>query len=187
MTDVTRILAAIEDGDPRAVDGLLPIVYNELRALAEYRMARESPGQTLQATALVHEAYLRLLGDDEAGRQWENKGHFFAAAAEAMRRILIDRARAKGAVKRGGGRARVSLTGDQLTLDAVPQEILDLDEALGRLAEEDPAKADLVKLRFFAGLSLPQAAAVLGISTTTADRHWAYGRAWLYNELRREE
>ncbi|MCH8153556.1 MAG: sigma-70 family RNA polymerase sigma factor [Planctomycetes bacterium] len=186
MTDVTRILTAIEDGDTRAVDELLPIVYNELRSLAEYRMARESPGQTLQATALVHEAYLRLLGDDEAGRQWENKGHFFAAAAEAMRRILIDR-RAKGAVKRGGGRARVSLVADQVTLDAVPQEILDLDEALGRLAEEDPAKADLVKLRFFAGLSLPQAATVLGISTTTADRHWAYARAWLYNELRREE
>ncbi len=187
MTDVTRILAAIEDGDVRAVDELLPIVYNELRALAEHRMASESPGQTLQATALVHEAYLRLLGDDEAGRQWENKGHFFAAAAEAMRRILIDRARAKGAVKRGGGRARVSLVADQLKLDAVPQEILDLDEALGRLAEEDPAKADLVKLRFFAGLSLPQAATVLGISSTTADRHWAYARAWLYNELRREE
>ncbi|MCH8343264.1 MAG: sigma-70 family RNA polymerase sigma factor [Planctomycetes bacterium] len=185
MTDVTRILAAIEGGDTRAVDELLPIVYNELRALAEYRMARESPGQTLQATALVHEAYLRLIGGEHC--DWDGRGHFFAAAAEAMRRILIDRARAKGAVKRGGGRARVSLTGDQVTLDAVPQEILDLDEALGRLAEEDPAKADLVKLRFFAGLSLPQAATVLGISTTTADRHWAYARAWLYNELRREE
>ena len=124
-----------------------------------------------------------MLGDDEAPGQWENKGHFFAAAAEAMRRILIDRTRAKGAVKRGGGRARVSLTGDQVTLDAVPQEILDLDEALGRLAEEDPAKADLVKLRFFAGLNLPQAAAVLGISSTTADRHWAYARAFLYREI----
>ena len=165
----------------------MPIVYDELRALAEHRMAGESPGQTLQATALVHEAYLRLLGDDEAGRRWDKKGHFFAAAAEAMRRILIDRARAKGAGKRGGGRARVSLSPEQITLDAVPQEILDLDEALGRLAEEDPSKADLVKLRFFAGLSLPQAAAVLSISSTTADRHWAYARAWLYNELRREE
>ncbi len=185
--DVTQILQAVERGDERAAEQLLPIVYDELRALAEHRMARESPGQTLQATALVHEAYLRLLGDDEAGRQWENKGHFFSAAAEAMRRILIDRARAKGAGKRGGGRARVSLAGDQVTLDAVPPEILDLDEALGRLAEEDPSKADLVKLRFFAGLSLPQAAAVLGISSTTADRHWAYARAWLYNDLRRDE
>ncbi len=185
--DVTRILQAVERGDERAAEQLLPIVYDELRALAEHRMAGESPGQTLQATALVHEAYLRLLGDDEAGRRWDNKGHFFAAAAEAMRRILIDRASAKGAGKRGGGRARVSLSPDQITLDAVPQEILDLDEALGRLAEEDPSKADLVKLRFFAGLSLPQAAAVLGISSTTADRHWAYARAWLYNELRRED
>ncbi len=185
--DVTQILQAVERGDERAAEQLLPIVYDELRALAERRMARESPGQTLQASALVHEAYLRLLGDDGAGRQWENKDHFFAAAAEAMRRILIDRARAKGASKRGGGRARISLTADQVTLDAVPQEILDLDEALGRLAEEDPGKADLVKLRFFAGLSLPQAAAVLGISSTTADRHWAYARAWLYNDLRRDE
>ncbi len=185
--DVTRILQAVERGDECAAEQLLPIVYDELRTLAEHRMARESPGQTLQATALVHEAYLRLLGDDEAGRQWDNKGHFFAAAAEAMRRILIDRARAKDAGKRGGGRARVSLAADQITLDAVPQEILDLDEAIGRLAEEDPSKAELVKLSFFAGLSLPQTAAVLGISSTTADRHWAYARAWLYNELRREE
>jgi len=185
--DVTRILQAVERGDRRAAEQLLPIVYDELRALAKHRMANESPGQTLQATALVHEAYLRLLGDDEAGRQWDNKGHFFAAAAEAMRRILIDRARAKGANKRGGGRARVSLSPEQITLDTVPQELLDLDEAIGRLAEEDPSKADLVKLRFFAGLSLPQAAAVLGISPTTADRHWAYARAWLYNELRRQE
>ncbi len=185
--DVNQILQAVERGDERAAEQLLPIVYDELRALAERRMARESPGQTLQATALVHEAYLRLLGDDEAGGQWENKGHFFAAAAEAMRRILIDRARAKGASKRGSGRARISLSAESVTLDAVPQEILDLDEALGRLAEEDQGKADLVKLRFFAGLSLPQVAAVLGISSTTADRHWAYARAWLYNELRREE
>ncbi len=133
--DVTRILQAVERGDERAAEQLLPIVYDELRDLAQRRMARESPGQTLQATALVHEAYLRLLGDDEAGRQWDNKGHFFAAVAEAMRRILIDRARAKGAGKRGGGRARVSLSPDQITLDAVPQEVLDLDEALGRLAE----------------------------------------------------
>ena len=183
--DVTRILQAVERGDERAAEQLLPIVYNELRDLAQRRIARESPGQTLQATALVHEAYLRLLGDDEAGSQWDNKGHFFAAAAEAMRRILIDRARAKGAGKRGGGRARVSLSPDQITLDAVPQEILDLDEALGRLADEDRVKADLVKLRFFAGLSLPQAASVLGISSTTADRHWAYARAWPYNDLRR--
>ncbi len=183
--DVTRILQAVERGDQRAAEQLLPIVYDELRALAQHRMAGESPGQTLQATALVHEAYLRLLGDDEAGRQWDNKGHFFAAAAEAMRRILIDRARAKGAIKRGR-RARVSLSPDQVTLDTVPQELLDLDEAIRRLAEEDASKADLVKLRFFAGLSLPQAAAVLGISPTTADRHWAYARAWLYNDLRRE-
>ena len=185
--DVTRILQAVQRGDRQAAEQLLPIVYDELRVLAEHRMAGESPGQTLQATALVHEAYLRLLGDDQAGRQWGNKGHFFAAAAEAMRRILIDRARAKGANKRGGGRAKVSLSPDQVTLDTVPQELLDLDEAIGCLAREDAAKADLVKLRFFAGLSLPQAAAVLGISSTTADRYWAYARAWLYNELRREE
>ncbi len=178
--------ASKKDQDQSAAE-LLSIVYAQLRALAQRNLDGERPGHTLTATALVHEAYLRLLGDDGAGRSWENKAHFFAAAAEAMRRILIDRARAKGAVKRGGGRARVSLVADQVTLDAVPQEILDMDQALGRLAEEDPAKADLVKLRFFAGLSLAQAAAVLGISSTTADRHWAYARAWLYNELRREE
>lgn len=166
------------------IDGLLPAVYNELRKLAEARIAAEAPGHTLQPTALVHDAYLRLLGADGAQRSWENKGHYFSAAAEAMRRILIDRARAKGALKRGGDRKRVVLELDQITLAEVPDEILDLDSALQRLAKEEPVKAELVKLRFFAGLNLRQAAAVLGISSTTANRYWAYARAWLFDELR---
>jgi RNA polymerase sigma factor (TIGR02999 family) len=182
--DVTHILEAIEHGDAGAAERLLPLVYDELRALAEQRLARERSGQTLQATALVHEAYLRLLGPDETDHaRWEGRGHFFGAAAEAMRRILIDRARARGAAKRGGDARRIRLDPAALTLDAVPPEIVDLDDALTRLAAEDPAKADLVKLRFFGGLTLKQAAAVLGISPTTADRHWAYARAWLYAEL----
>jgi len=184
--EVTRILHAIERGDARASEDLLPAVYDELRALADARLARERPGQTLQATALVHEAYLRLVGPDpRAPSPWDGRAHFFAAAAEAMRRILIDRARARGAVKRGGPIKRARLDPAALTLDSVPPEILDLDEALGRLAREDPAKADLVKLRFFAGLTMDQAAAALGISPATADRHWAYARAWLYDALTR--
>ncbi len=195
--EVTLILEAIDRGDAGASQRLLPLVYEELRALADRRLAHERPGQTLQATALVHEAYLRLVGPEEATEpvQWDSRGHFFAAAAEAMRRILLDRARAKAAIKRGGaggsagidgGAAaaqRIKLDPSQLTLDAVPAELIDLDEALTKFAAEEPAKADLVKLRFFGGLSLKQAATILGISPTTADRHWAYARAWLYDEL----
>jgi RNA polymerase sigma factor (TIGR02999 family) len=183
-TDVTRILSAVESGDPRAAAELLPLVYEELRKLADARLAQERAGQTLQATALVHEAYLRLVGPEgEAGRDWDSRGHFFAAAAEAMRRILIDRARARGAVKRGGSAKRLVLDPEMLMLDAVPAELTDLDEALGRLEVEDPQKAALVKLRFFGGLTLKQAAAALGLPATTADRHWAYARAWLYQAL----
>ena len=181
---VTRVLQAIEAGDARASKELLPLVYDQLRALAAQRMRHERPGQTLQATALVHEAYVRLVGQGGLeGAMWDGRGHFFAAAAEAMRRILIDRARARGALKRGGDRPRMTLDQSSLTLDAPPPEILDLDEALKRLEAEDPVKADLVKLRFFGGLSLSEAAAILGISDSTADRYWAYSRAWLYNEM----
>lgn len=179
-SDVTRILTEIEQGDAAAAERLLPLVYDELRGLADRRLASEKPGQTLQATALVHEAYLRLIGTDQA---WDGRGHFFAAAAEAMRRVLIDRARANGAIKRGGGLRRLTLDGVGLFDDGVLAEVLDLDEALGRLAVAEPEKAELVKLRFFAGLTLAQAATVLGISMSTADRHWAFARAWLFNEL----
>jgi RNA polymerase sigma factor (TIGR02999 family) len=178
------------DDSPRSVDPgatehpadqLLPLVYTELRKLAQQRLQQEPAGQTLQATALVHEAYLRLLGP--AGKDaggWEGRGHFFSAAAEAMRRILVDRARARGAAKRGGGYQRLDLNTSKLSIDEVPAELLDLDAALDRLAAEAPQKADLVKLRFFAGLTLPQAAELLNISITTANRHWAYARAWLH-------
>ena len=184
MRDVTRILSAIEQGDPRASQDLLPLVYDELRGLAARRMRGEASSHTLQATALVHEAYLRLVGE-QAGHdlKWEGRGHFFAAAAEAMRRILIDHARAKGASKRGGSGRKLKLDAADLTLDDVPAELLDLDAALATLAREDAVKADLVKLRFFTGLSLKDAAAVLGISHTTADRYWAYARAWLFHEM----
>ncbi len=182
--DVTRILEAVQQGDQQASEELLPVVYEELRKLAENRMAHESSGNTLQATALVHEAYIRLVGSQEnADLRWDDRGHFFAAAAEAMRRILIDRARAGSAMKRGGGLKRTTLDSASLKSDVLPEEVLDLDEALTKLAAEDPAKAELVKLRFFGGLTLKQAAAILDISPTTADRHWAYARAWLYNEL----
>lgn len=182
MNEVTRILSAIEQGDAMAARELLPVVYEQLRALAAKRLSNEAPGQTLQATALVHEAYLRLVGDKEY--HWDSRGHFFAAAAEAMRRILIDRARAKKCEKRGGGRKRCDLTSADVTIDAVPDEILDLDEALGKLAAEDAVKAELVKLRFFGGMTLKEAANFLGISTTTADRYWAYARVFLYTEIR---
>jgi RNA polymerase sigma factor (TIGR02999 family) len=185
--DVTQILEAIDRGEPQASEQLLPLVYDELRKLADQRLARESSGQTLQATALVHEAYLRLLGPDDAGViRWDGRGHFFAAAAEAMRRIIIDHARAKRAVKRGGDGRRLKLDPSALTLDEIPDAVLDLDEALTRLAATEPDKAELVKLRFFGGLTLPQAAAVLGISGTTADRRWAYAKAWLYDALSEE-
>lgn len=185
--DVTQILAAIDHGDPGASEALLPLVYEELRKLAARRLANEAPGQTLQATALVHEAYLRLVGPDEGlVRRWDSRGHFFAAAAEAMRRILIDRARAKGALKRGGGAARLRLDQDPLASADLSAELLDLDAALTKLAVEDPTKAELVKLRFFAGLTLEEAAGMLGMSRATAARHWSYARAWLYDEMSRE-
>jgi RNA polymerase sigma factor (TIGR02999 family) len=187
-SSVTQVLSAITSGDPRAAAELLPLVYRELRDLADARLALERPGQTLQATALVHEAYLRLLGPDHnADKNWDSRGHFFAAAAEAMRRILIDRARARGAVKRGGAARRLTLDPTMLSLDSVPSAVLDLDEALTRFEAEDPQKAALVKLRFFGGLTLKQAAAALGLAPSTADRHWAYARAWLLTALAPDE
>jgi RNA polymerase sigma factor (TIGR02999 family) len=179
MNDVTRILSAIEQGDPQAAGLLLPLVYDELRKLAAQRIAREKPGQTLEATALVHEAYLRLVGAD-ANRPWDGRNHFFAAAAEAMRRILVEAARRKARIKRGGLAARRSVDLDALA-DAAPEhDLLDLHAALEQLATRDPIKAKLVELRFFTGLTLPEAAAYLGISPSTADRAWRYARAWLY-------
>ncbi len=180
--DVSTILRAIEVGDARASAELLPIVYEQLRALAAKRISSEKPGQTLQATALVHEAYVRLVADQNTG--WDSRGHFFAAAAEAMRRILIERARGKNREKRGGGRKRFDLSSADLMINAVPDEILDLDEALQKLAAEDRLKAQLVELRFFGGMSMREAADFLGISATTADRYWAYARAFLFAELR---
>jgi RNA polymerase sigma factor (TIGR02999 family) len=179
MSEVTRILSAIEQGDPSAAGQLLPLVYDELRKLAAHKLAQEKPGQTLQATALVHEAYLRLV-DTKKVQHWDSRGHFFAAAAEAMRRILIDQARRKGRPKHGGGRRRVNLE-EALSLgEAADDGVLALDEALAKLAREEPAKADIVKLHYFAGLTLEEAGRLLGISHRTAKRHWAYARAWLY-------
>jgi len=184
MTDVTRILNAIERGEAKATDDLLPLVYEELRLLAAQKLSREIPGQTLQATALVHEAYLRLLGDDE--QSWQGRRHFFAAAAEAMRRILVDNARRKKSAKHGGGHIRISLDGAEAAPDARSDELVALDEALTQLAAEDPVKAELVKLRFFAGLSIDQVAKALGISRATAIRHWSFARAWLFDKVRKE-
>jgi RNA polymerase sigma factor (TIGR02999 family) len=181
MSDVTRILSAIEQGDPRAAEQLLPLVYDELRQLAAQRLAQEKPGQTLQATALVHEAYLRLV-DTEKAQAWNSRGHFFAAASEAMRRILIDNIRRKRRPKHGGDRQRIDLD-EALSLDNPRDDLLALDEALTRLAAQEPIKAELVKLRYFAGLTLEEAAAVLGISLATAKRYWAVARAWLFAEL----
>jgi RNA polymerase sigma factor (TIGR02999 family) len=187
MNDVTRILAAIEHGDPKAAEQLLPLVYDELRRLAAQRLVQEAPGQTLQATALVHEAYLRLVGADEV-RHWDSRGHFFAAAAEAMRRILVERARRKAALKHGGQRQRLDLDGVVLTStgDDRPEELLALDEALAELERHGEQAARLVKLRFFAGLSHQQAAEALGIGRRAADRLWALARAWLYQRIRDE-
>ena len=173
----------VEKGDARAATELLPLVYEELRKLAAHKMAQEHPGQTLQATALVHEAWLRLGGDDQP--QWQNRAHFFAAAAEAMRWILIDAARRKKALRHGGGIERVDLEGLDLAASMDNDQVLALHEALDRLTEQDAAKAELVKLRFFAGLTLEEAAEVLGVSAPTAKRHWAYARAWLYREMQR--
>lgn len=181
MGEVTHLVDAMRDGDSGSAAALLPMVYEELRRLAAHRLSKESPGHTVQATALVHEAYLRLIGSKNSDR-WENRGHFFAAAAEAMRRILIDHARAKGSIKRGGGRCRLSLPLD-LGADAPLDGLVELDEALEKFAREEPEKACLVKLRFFAGLSMQQAADVMGISRATAHRHWLFARAWLYAEL----
>jgi RNA polymerase sigma factor (TIGR02999 family) len=182
MSDVTRILSAIEQGDRLAAEQLLPLVYDELRKLAAQRLAQERPGQTLQATALVHEAYLRLVGDDEA-RGWDGRGHFFAAAAEAMRRILIDLARDRKRLRRGGGRRRAAMDLEGLVADdAPPDDLLDLDDALGRLDSLDPRAAALVKLRLFAGLTLDEAASVLGVVRRTAERDWAFARAWLFRQ-----
>jgi RNA polymerase sigma factor (TIGR02999 family) len=182
MSEVTRILSAIEQGDQQAASRLLPLVYDELRQLAAQKLAHEKPGQTLDATALVHEAYVRLVGQGEESR-WNSRGHFFAAAAEAMRRILINRARDKLRVKRGGGWKRIDL--DKLTVadQADDDDLVALDESLERLARENPGCAELVKLRFFAGLTLEEAAAALGLARRTADRTWAYARAWLYEAL----
>jgi RNA polymerase sigma factor (TIGR02999 family) len=182
MTDVTRILSAIEQGDPHAAEQLLPLVYDELRKLAALRLAQEKPGQTLQATALVHEAYLRLVDADKA-HNWNSRGHFFAAAAEAMRRILVDNARRKQAAKHGGDVARQDLDGLEIALPEIPEDLLALDEALTRLAATDKTAADLVHLRFFAGLPLSEVAQQLAVSPRTADRLWAYARAWLHREI----
>jgi RNA polymerase sigma factor (TIGR02999 family) len=181
MKDVTGILSAIEQGDPHAAEQLLPLVYDELRKLAAQKLAREKPGQTLQPTALVHEAYIKVVGKASV-RMYQGRGHFFAAAAAAMRRILIDRARKKLTKKRGGGGQREEL--DAIAAPQPDEELLALDEALQKLAAEDPDKARLVELRYFAGLTGDEAAQVLGISPTTADRHWAYARAWLQKEVR---
>jgi RNA polymerase sigma factor (TIGR02999 family) len=182
MNDVTRILSAIDQGDPKAAEDLLPLVYDELRKLAAMRLAQEQPGQTLQATALVHEAYVRLVGAEDA-RCWESRGHFFAAAAEAMRRILVDRARGKGRIKRGGEWRRVDLENLALAVTAPPDLLLTLDDAITGLEAEDPAAAALVRLRYYAGVPLEQAGDSLGISTATTYRHWAYARAWLAADL----
>jgi RNA polymerase sigma factor (TIGR02999 family) len=183
MNEVTRILSAIDRGDPRAAEELLPLVYEELRKLAAHKLAREAPGITLDATGLVHEAYLRLVGHDDRGR-WNDRGHFFAAAARAMRRILVDNARRKRARKRGDGLRRQPL--EAIVAPQIDQELEALDEALEKLATVDPVKARLVELRYFAGLTGEQAARALDISPATADRHWAYARAWLRNEVRGE-
>jgi RNA polymerase sigma factor (TIGR02999 family) len=185
MNDVTQILSQIESGDPSAAEQLLPLVYEELRKLAAAKMAQEKPDQTLQATALVHEAYVRMV-DTEKAQHWNSRGHFFGAAAEAMRRILINRARDKNRLKRGGHQQTLNLDKIEIAVDTPGDEILALDEALGRLAEENKACAELVKMRFFAGLSVKDAAVVLGISASTADRYWAYARAWLFAALRRD-
>ena len=182
MSEVTQILNAVTAGDTAASSKLLPLVYDELRKLAAWKMASESPGQTLQPTALVHEAWLRMVGDDEP--QWDSRGHFFAAAAEAMRRILVDNARRKGSLKRGGDRSQLDI--DVESLSAAPEtfeDLLALDEALNQLAMADPEAAQLVKLRYFAGLSLEESAKILNVSPRTADRFWAYARAWLHQAL----
>lgn len=189
VNEVTRILTAVEQGDPQAAQRLLPLVYDELRRLAAHRLAGENPGHTLQPTALVHEAYLKLVGSDPR-QPWNGRVHFFAAAAEAMRRILIDHARRKHRVRRGGAMQRVELK-DLVDIEQIAEreedDILALDEALTQLAAADPRRAELVRLRYFAGLTLEQAAELLGISRATADRHWSFARAWLYDRMTSEQ
>jgi RNA polymerase sigma factor (TIGR02999 family) len=187
VNEVTRILSAIAQGDPHAASQLLPLVYEDLRQLAAHKLAHELPGQTLQPTALVHEAYLRLVGSPVPERRdepnWDNRRHFFATAAEAMRRILVDNARRKQCQKHGGGLARQQLDPEQITAPEIREDLLALDEALTRLAVANPKAAELVQLRYFAGLSIPDAAQTLGISPRSADRLWAYARAWLHQEI----
>jgi RNA polymerase sigma factor (TIGR02999 family) len=186
MSDVTRILNQIESGDPSAAEQLLPLVYNELRKLAAAKLAHEKPGQTLQATALVHEAYLRLLGSNGQAAEvtWNGRGHFFGAAAEAMRRILVDSARKKNSIKHGGQMHRTEFDGERADANR-GIDLIVLDDLIDRLAEQDTRKAELVKLRYFAGMTLSEAASVLGISETTASADWAYAKAWLKVRLRR--
>lgn len=185
MSDVTRILSQIESGDPSAAEQLLPLVYDELRKLASAKLTNEKPGQTIQATVLVHEAYVRLVDGDQ--HRWSGRGHFFAAAAEAMRRILIENARHKQSQRHGGGRRRLELESLSLGIPTRDEELLALDEALGRLEQRWPDKAKLVKLRYFVGMTIPEAAQSLGISHATAERHWAFARAWLYAQLSRDD
>jgi RNA polymerase sigma factor (TIGR02999 family) len=182
MSEVTRILDALVQGDPQVANQLLPLVYDELRRLAAHKLAHEAPGQTLEATALVHEAYLRLV-DGAPEQPWQSRGHFFAAAAEAMRRILVENARRKRSLKRGGNLTRQDLEEGQLTVPGPREDLLDLDEALSKLAAKDPVKAELVQLRYFAGLTVEEAARALGISSTTAERYWTYAKAWLHREI----
>jgi RNA polymerase sigma factor (TIGR02999 family) len=186
MNDVTRILTAIERGDRAAADELLPLVYQELRKLAAAKLSNEKPGQTLQPTVLVHEAYLRLVDVDEP-QEWNGRGHFFAAAAEAMRRILVENARRKQSQRHGGGRRRLELDAVSPATEARDEELLALDEALGKLDERWPEKAKLVKLRYFAGMTIPEAAKAMGISHATAERHWTFARAWLHSQLKSGE
>jgi len=183
MADVTRILNSIDQGDAKAAGELLPLVYEELRRLAAHKMSQEQPGQTLQATALVHEAYIRLV--EEAERKWDSRGHFFKAAAEAMRRILVENARRKQRKKHGGEHHRVGIEDVACPAGSDSEELLVLDNAITKLSEQEPLKADLVKLRYFAGLTSEQTAKALNVSKATADRYWAYARAWLLNEVRK--
>jgi len=185
MKEVTRILHCIEEGDSGAIDALLPAVYDELRQLAAHKLSHERPGQTLQATALVHEAYLRLVGSDK--QDWRSRTYFFGAAAEAMRRILVDNARRKYSQKRGGHWERREVKEEDRVIDVCPDDLIALDDALKTLAEEEPEKAELVKLRYFAGLTIEQAAGIMNISTTTAKRYWDYARAWLYGRIQAKD
>jgi RNA polymerase sigma factor (TIGR02999 family) len=189
VSDLTRILSAIEHGDPHAAEQLLPLVYSELRQLAAAKLAQEKPGQTLEATALVHEAYLRLVGppSDGASREWQGRTHFFAAAAEAMRRILVEKARRKRRHKHGGSLPRVDIELANIAAPMADEELLALDEAMTRLAAEDPVRARLMRLRFYAGLSNDEAATALGISAVTAKRYWRYARAWLHRQIGKGE